>query len=693
MTINKQSFVICNWQTILFIYIITLFIGLPLQAQQSITERKISVSIQEETVDQVLAKLGKEGDFDFTYNTQLFPKNKRYTVMAKDEAIDSILNRTFGPDGIAYKPIGSQIIFYRKKVELPERKERKVQHQISGVVSDAETDTPVQGVLVSIGGLGLQTTTDTDGTFSFQIDNPNINLTLSFREEIYNTKQVKVKVKDDQSLNIKLTPAPLPEAPITVKPDIPKALELTTPLATAPLDQLKMVQLFVPENAIANVDKAAESLIHSFGQVSLVPMVGSSFYQNSRSINTLSLNIFAGYAAGLEGFEVGTVLNFERYNVKGGQIAGAANIVGGSVSGGQIAGAFNLSRYTVGGLQIAGALNIANQQMSGLQLAGITNIVTGRLKGVQLAGINNILTEGGCGFQLAGITNTTAKKQFTGAQVTTWKNVAKGAFDGLQLSLVANKTHVSSFGWQTSLIRNAAKGDFNGIQTNLIINKAYQNYDGMQLSLIANDVDKEMQGLQIGLVNVADTLSGVQAGLVNVSTHVKNGAPIGLLSFVKNGYQVIDINVKERTNITLNYKTGLRKFYNIISIGGQVADSLTVMAGYGIGTAPKIWKWIGLNFDGTLHYVQEGDDWFKYMNFLGSLTSNLTIDIIPTITIFGGGSINGQISKMLEEGQNLTSSQPHHPFYQKVDNDQRLVSCWWGFQGGIRFTLNGKKKA
>jgi len=127
-------------------------------------------------------------------------------------------------------------------------------------------------------------------------------------------------------------------------------------------------------------------------QITLVPPLGMNGFHSGRTVNTVSLNLVAGYAAGVKGVELGGVLNVDRGAVQGLQAAGLANIVGGSVQGAQLAGLANIAVGPAQGAQMAGLLNYqgAGTGVKTSQLAGLLNVTPGRIRGAQVAGLLNV---------------------------------------------------------------------------------------------------------------------------------------------------------------------------------------------------------------------------------------------------------------------------------------------------------------
>lgn len=135
--------------------------------------------------------------------------------------------------------------------------------------------------------------------------------------------------------------------------------------------------------------------------VSFVYPIGIHASRSVEYIYDLSFNALTGYNGGINGFELGGLLNMNHGNISGCQISGLGNITHESVDGLQIAGLFNFADnldglqisgifskcYEADGMQISGIINLSNS--SEASIAGIANINTGLQNGVQIAGIYN----------------------------------------------------------------------------------------------------------------------------------------------------------------------------------------------------------------------------------------------------------------------------------------------------------------
>lgn len=232
-------------------------------------------------------------------------------------------------------------------------------------------------------------------------------------------------------------------------------------------------------------------------QVTLFPPVGTNGTEGGNTINQFSVNIFAGYAAGLNGVEFGGFLNINRDFMEGVQFSGFANITGGPASGVQFANFANFNGADSKVAQFAGFANFNNGITDGFQGAGFANFTRDYSKAFQGAGFGNF------------------SHHLHGAQLAGFGNFAGGRVEGAQL---------------------AGFGNF------------AEDVDGIQISGFIN-VAKHVNGVQIGILNVADSVSnGIPIGILSI---VKNGFhefEIGGSEGL-NGYASFKIGVKQFYNV------------------------------------------------------------------------------------------------------------------------------------------------
>ncbi len=105
--------------------------------------------------------------------------------------------------------------------------------------------------------------------------------------------------------------------------------------------------------------------------------------------NKFSFNMLYGVNGGLNGLEIGGLVNYNHGEVRGVQLAGISNVNREYTNGLMWAACFNLTLDDARGVQLAD-LNIAKGDFNGVQ-AGVINYA-GRLRGVQF-GVINIVGE------------------------------------------------------------------------------------------------------------------------------------------------------------------------------------------------------------------------------------------------------------------------------------------------------------
>jgi hypothetical protein len=199
-------------------------------------------------------------------------------------------------------------------------------------------------------------------------------------------------------------------------------------------------------------------------QVTFVTPLGTNGIDAPEIANKFSLNIIAGVNGGVDGVEIGGMVNVITGGVEGVQVAGLGNYVHLETKGVQVAGLFNVDRGHFEGIQVGGLANLSFNGGQGMQVAGLANFAAGDINAGQVAGLVNLTLGNTQGIQVGGLYSISAETH-DGPQISGLGNVA-GQISGIQVSGIANyATRVS--------------------------------------------------GIQVGLVNIADSVGGLQIGLLS----------------------------------------------------------------------------------------------------------------------------------------------------------------------------------
>lgn len=338
----------------------------------------------------------------------------------------------------------------------------------------------------------------------------------------------------------------------------------------------------------------------------------------------------------------------------------------GGVEGMEVGGFVNDVKKDVKGVQIAGLGNTVGGDVIGTQVSGMFNVGRGKMEGVQAAGLFNVSGETDA-VQAAGIFNVS--KAFSGVQASGFFNVAGGPADGVQAAGLFNtsKGHTKT---QISGLFNIA-GDVEWGQISTLIN-----------------VGKKVKGFQIALINVADTISGT---------------PIGLLNFIKKGYNKVEFGANDALFANFALKLGAKSFYNIFHIGARwdplnrtVTDGQgntqeingTFMSwglGYGIGTAITINPRTLMNIEAIAIHINEYEKWTDEMNLLNQLRFIFDIRVGRSTSLFLGPVGNVMLSERYDEDTGeFGSSIPQYTLYEETSGGLN-IKMWAGFYAGIRF--------
>ncbi|SHI29875.1 hypothetical protein SAMN02745146_0427 [Hymenobacter daecheongensis DSM 21074] len=381
------------------------------------------------------------------------------------------------------------------------------------------------------------------------------------------------------------------------------------------------------------------------GQVSLVPPLGSNWLKSGRTVNHVSLNLLAGYSAGLKGAELGGLVNIERDTVLGLQAAGLLNVVGTEVKGTQLAGLFNIIGGSAYGVQAAGLGNIGRDDVRGLQVAGLFNIGGGAARSRQNPARPTLAR------RLLGLPRLLA----TDSAASTMGAPNPGSRPGPLL--------------QAAGLFNLTGNDVTGLQTAPLLNVARQ-VRGAQIGLV--NVGKHVRGMQLGLINVADSVDGVSLGIINI---------------VRHGYLHGEVWASESLPLNAVLKLGVRHYYTLVGVATQpFGTRFRWASGFGIGTASRP--------HGRFTYSLDVMQWALAEPAISTRETRLLTQLRPAVAWQLEPA--GHLQLVLAPTLNLalaynTTTPPDWDFGQNQQllldrsSNRSLTRLWPGLQIGLRF--------
>lgn len=388
-------------------------------------------------------------------------------------------------------------------------------------------------------------------------------------------------------------------------------------------------------------------------QITFITPMGTNGYNSLKSTNYFSMNIIAGYNGGLDGLEVGGFANVLHNDMHGSQLAGFANVVRGDIQGIQGAGFANYVHGTSSGVMAAGFTNHCMHSSKVVQAAGFSNQVMGAVQGAQLAGFANVATDSVEGGQIAG-----------------FANYAGGNSQALQAAGYFN----------------ANKGNLQGVQAAGFGNAAF-DVQGAQAAGYFN-VARDVEGAQVsGFFNLARKVKGAQISFINVADSFSSGAPIGFLSFVRKGYRSYSLSANELLWTEFQFKTGVKRFYNIFSVAlAPVPGEDGWAFGYGVGTTLLERTKTSLSLDLIGYHVNERELFTDAANNLIKLAPSFAYH--PTegrFAIWGGPTLNLMVSSTERYDDDSPFNSQTPPYEILSDQGTYFNSKFWvGGQIGIR---------
>ncbi len=554
------------------------------QTQVDALDRKVSLRYEDVSLEEVLKSISKNYQVHFSYTNNLIPLDKRVSIRVKNQPLRLVLDELFKGANVSYQLVGDQIVLkyeVRKSSQLEEsqpEKSRPVYEHLAPLQARKPSVAPIPPADIQSRAADLP--------YRPTSDNQRHQKWLN---------QYLLKLQD--------------------------LFAASTRKDYLPLDSVQRVADSLEVEA-AKDDPYWNYAERDF-QITFVTPIGSNGTGSLNTVNHFSVNMIAGVAAGLDGVELGGLLNMEKDYVKGAQFSGLGNLVRNKVTGFQAAGLFNVNGGYTRGVQAAGFANVVINDARAVQLAGFANVVVGNNEGTQVAGFANV-TNG----------------DVSGPQIAGFANVASGNVHALQLAGFAN----------------VASGDVEGGQISPFFNHA-----------------RRVRGSQLGFLNVADSVSGVSIGFLSLIRHGYKRVEVW-------GSEALFVNVAFKTGTSHFYNIFALGTQ-------PLRDKFRWAFGYGIGTEQRLSRNLVLNLDAVSYQINENQWWTDKLNLLNQLKLTMGVRLSNRTYFFAGPTVNVQVSQLFDAEKNRYGPElvPWHFYDHTNTNGSTNVRGWVGFNAGFRF--------
>lgn len=390
---------------------------------QELLEKRITLKVTNQPLDETLQKIGDRGGFSFSYSPDMIDVKSRVTIQAVNRSIREILNAIF-KDKVTFKERRRYIILQKNtEVEKPQEPEN---FDLNGYIIDNKTGRKLANASIYESVTLASAVSNQYGYYKIRLPAAPSALRLEVRKEDYIGKSIAIPTRKDTYLQISLNPDTLKPLSGKVATHAPVQVDSLHTKVAVPQFELAKVELgrdtiFIDssasgkaitwedyeslrkryrrvQNKFVSAFASAKQAIHTRNiedtlyapfQASILPFLGTNHGLSGNIVNEYSINFIAGYSLGVSKFEVGGLINVVRGNVTGFQLGGAANVVGNNVTGFQYANFLNMTLGNFTGFQGTNFINYTGKNFSGFQVAGVGNVVVGVLDGYQFsAGYN-----------------------------------------------------------------------------------------------------------------------------------------------------------------------------------------------------------------------------------------------------------------------------------------------------------------
>ena len=189
----KKTFLVMR-----LVFVISLVCIMQSFALDSYTQNsKISISVREMKLDDILMKLESETNYRFAYNKTDINVNQVYTIDISDAQIKEVLDKLFADKDISYKIIDQRQIILSKSSSAYSVSQQQL--SVSGKVTDS-SGAPLPGVTVVVKGTTKGIITDVNGNYSLSNVPSDGTLVFSF----VGMKTQEIMVAGKTSINIKM---------------------------------------------------------------------------------------------------------------------------------------------------------------------------------------------------------------------------------------------------------------------------------------------------------------------------------------------------------------------------------------------------------------------------------------------------------------------------------------------------------
>ena len=196
------------------VLVILLFLGLSssvfAQKQTNPEEKRVTLSLKDQTVVQVFKAIQTLTGLNFIYNDKDFVGIEKLNVEAKNEKVKDLLERLFTGQSVSFEFVENTVVVRSRNIS------------VSGVVKDKKTGEVLPGATVIVVGTSIGKQTDIDGNFSLSFPRMKSNK-LAIRYLGYSEQILEIKESGKYVIKLEETENALTDVVVTGYANINKS--------------------------------------------------------------------------------------------------------------------------------------------------------------------------------------------------------------------------------------------------------------------------------------------------------------------------------------------------------------------------------------------------------------------------------------------------------------------------------------
>lgn len=179
-------------------------VGFVFQSFIIISNQKVTLKLDNVSLEQVLWNLKEKTGIEFVYSNQDVASFKKVSVDANGKALDVVLNDVLSTTNLSYSVSNDVIVIHKRDEGVMKSSGGQSQQKekvVKGTVRD-KSQNPLAGVSVVVKGTTKGTSTEADGKYAILVDSKASDVTLQFSFIGMQSMEVKVAGRDEVNVEM-----------------------------------------------------------------------------------------------------------------------------------------------------------------------------------------------------------------------------------------------------------------------------------------------------------------------------------------------------------------------------------------------------------------------------------------------------------------------------------------------------------